>query len=136
MPFIRGRGKGYELSRGGCISAAERVPGTASQQVHCDTVWLWVALTEAEPAGKRRAKSRSDRQARGGSCRGVRSERTCLLRHSEELGICLPGFGRAEAVDGGRERGASFLCRQCVWWSSEGDGVSGQGALEALDRMW
>lgn len=96
MTFIRGMGKDYELSRGGCISAAERAVSTASQQVHCDTVWLWVALTEAEPAGKRRAKSWSDRQARGRELQGgVRSERTGPLRHSGYWASASPWF-RAE----------------------------------------
>lgn len=44
--------------------------------------------------------------------------------------------GRAEAVDGGRERGASFsLPSVCMWWSLSLRGTGfWSGALKPLDR--
>lgn len=82
----------------GDVSQWQRAVSTASQQVHCDTVWLWVALTEAEPAGKGGQSHGQTVRPEGRELQGgVRSERTGPLRHSGCGYLPLPGFGQSRS---------------------------------------
>lgn len=71
--------QGSNCTRG--WGSVEHVVNMTSRQAQCDTIWLWVAFTEAETVGKRRINSFSslswsDHQTRGrGGGKGRKKER-------------------------------------------------------------